>query len=92
MGDQTIHSTAEPDVVPSEVMTGAPEPKPNASSDWIGESSDGVPFAALRYLYSFRKPAEPLGSGCSPPPGEAVGIAIQPPSPGHTPGRDQTPP
>ena len=44
LGDQIrVHTRAEPEAVPSEVTTGALEPKPKASEDWPTRSSVGVP-------------------------------------------------
>ena len=41
--DQTSHSSAEPEVVPSEVTTGAPVENPKASLEVPARASAGAP-------------------------------------------------
>lgn len=62
---QTIHTSALPDAVPFEVITGAPEPWPNESVELPASESDGAPLPETPYLYTSRlpPPLEPLEVG-----------------------------
>ena len=50
LADQTIHTSALPEVAPSEVITGAPLPQPNASDELAASDSDGMPVPETPYL------------------------------------------
>src|SRR5436305_9287883 len=49
-GIHSVHTSAEPAVVPAEVITGAPEPKPKASDDSPASDSAGEPPPETPYL------------------------------------------
>lgn len=50
LGSRTIQTSADPDFVPSEVISGAPEPKPKASGELASSDSVGWPVPERPYL------------------------------------------
>src|SRR6476646_8283162 len=84
----TIHTIAEPEVVPSEVTTGELDEKPK-----------GIPASATRLNPTWPEPSRTRRNTLSSPldpapaaPGAAVGRYTYPPLPPHTAGFDHTPP
>ncbi len=78
----TIHRTAVPEVVPSDVITGPDDPKPVDGGDVRTGVSVGVVAPVTWYASS------PPGVD----PSTALLMKMYPPSPGHTPAVDQTGP
>src|SRR3954464_5123705 len=70
LGALTTHTSADPDRVPSDVMTGALEENPNASDDVATSESVGEPLPDVPYLETGRTPLVP--PGVAPP--DAVGM------------------
>src|SRR6516162_988802 len=66
----TIHSTADPEVVPFEEMTGALDPNPKASLELAARLNDTFPEPSTTRWNTFNTPLVP--PAC-PAPGEAVG-------------------
>src|SRR4051812_48560072 len=81
-----VQTTAEPVVVPSELTTGAPDPKPNPSVELPARDSVGSLDASTPRLYARKRPVP------GTKPDEAVGMYTRPPSPAHTAGCDHAPP
>src|SRR5271154_6025635 len=57
-----IHRSAEPDVVPFDVMTGAPDPKPNVLPEFVvvpTSGKDNTPFVSVRWN-TLRAPPPPV--------------------------------
>src|SRR5260370_4086337 len=87
-GAQTSQTSADPDVVPSDVTTGELDEIPKASVDVPASESAGLPVPSRPYFRTRRLPALPPAVL----PGEALGMYRYPPSPGHTATFDQKPP
>src|SRR5215469_11399936 len=71
LGAHTSQTSADPDFVPSDVITGALDPKPNASAEVACSASVGCPLPDTPYLKVFKFP-EPLFPVWAL--GEAVGM------------------